>query len=520
MEGPRREAGILLPLFSLRGDVDWGIGAISDVAPLVRWIADAGHGLLQLLPILETAPGERSPYAALSAFAIDPIYVGLGDVEDFALAGGESALADGDRAALAEARASGSVRRSVVRRAKRAALEVAFARFRTREWDAASPRAAAFRAFREAEVGWLGDYSLYRAAKEARDERPWEAWEPELRDRAPEACAAEAAARADRRLFHEWVQWVASTQWAAAREAASAVGVRLKGDLPFMVSRDSADVWARRGDFHLDRTVGAPPDAFNAEGQDWGLPVYDWDAMAANGDAWLRARVARSAALYDAFRLDHVVGYYRMYVLRPEAKGEFVPAEEDAQRALGERLLGLARDVAGATQVIGEDLGTVPPFLRRSLVGLGIAGYRVLRWEADDGVYRDPRRYPALSVATSGTHDTSALAVWWSEELDDAGRAALAAVPAFAALARATAEFTPAVHEALLDGLYAAGSDLVVVPFPDAYGGRERINVPATVGEANWTYRMPWSVEALGGPEGRAIAARLRGLAARHGRAR
>jgi 4-alpha-glucanotransferase len=289
--------------------------------------------------------------------------------------------------------------------------------------------------------------------------------------------------------------------------------VRLKGDLPFAVSAHSADVWARADEFTLDVSVGAPPDAFNAEGQEWGLPVYRWDVMAARDFAWLRARAARAAALFDAFRLDHVVGFYRMYVIGPEGRA-FVPENEAEQLALGERLLHVVQDAARPTAVIGEDLGVVPDFVRASLERLRIPGYRVLRWENDGPRFRDPRRYPRLSVATSGTHDTSSLRVWWEDELDDAGRRALAAVPGFTALA---SKDVPA-HETLLDGLYGAASDLVVVPFADTYGGRERINVPATVGPENWAYRMPWTVGELGTAPGRALADRLHALVLRHGR--
>ena len=137
----------------------------------------------------------------------------------------------------------------------------------------------------------------------------------------------------------------------------------------------------------------------------------------------------------------------------------------------------------------------------------------------DGGVFRDPVAYPRGSVATTGTHDTSALATWWEDELAAEPRRALADVASFAALRGAGREFTPEVHAALLDGLYAAGSDLVVIPFPDAYGGRERINVPATTGAHNWSYRLPWSLPELAGAGGDALAARLRALATGHGRA-
>ncbi len=513
-----RAAGILLPLFALRGARDWGVGEMGDLGPFCGWLARAGHRVLQLLPVVEMSLGERSPYAALSAFAIDPIYLTLAAVEDFAAAGGEGALSAADRATLVRVRATPGIDYDAVRGLKRRALERAFARFRDVEWAAGSARAARLRRFEAAEAEWLADYALFRAAQEESGGRAWWDWEPALRDREPAALDAARTRLAERRLFHAYVQWLAAEQWDAARRAGAATGVRLKGDLPFMVSANSADVWPRQGEFRRDVTVGAPPDAFNAEGQDWGLPAYRWDVMEASGLRWLRARAARASVLFDAFRLDHVVGYYRMYVLTAGRDGRFMPEAEDAQRALGERLLGVVLQAAGGAEVIGEDLGVVPPFVRRSLTALGVPGYRVLRWEEEGGVFRDPTDWPALSVATSGTHDTSALAVWWEEELDAAGRAALARVPAFAALGDAAARFEPGVHEALLDGLYAAGSRLVVIPFADACGDRERINVPATIADTNWAYRMPWTVEALGGEAGVALRDRLRRLAQRHGR--
>src|SRR5439155_359791 len=186
------------------------------------------------------------------------------------------------------------------------------------------------------------------------------------------------AALAREGLFHEYVQWLAAEQWAAARREATALGVRLMGDLAFVVSGDSADVWARQDEFVRDASLGAPPDVFDLGGQDWGLPVYRWEAMARNDHAWLRARVARAAALFAAVRLDHVVGFYRQFVIPSVGPRHFVPAEEAEQLALGERLLGVVRAAAGAAGVTGEDLGVVPDFVRRSLAALAIPGYRGL----------------------------------------------------------------------------------------------------------------------------------------------
>ena len=506
----QRRAGLLLPLFSLRSGRDWGIGEIGDLGEFCAWVASAGHRWLQLLPIAEMTPGERSPYAALTAFAIDPIYVSLAQVDDFVAAGGEAALSAEERARLAHVRGVAGIDYDGIRTLKRAALEHAFARF-----EAAAPagRRAAFERFRTAEAAWLEEYALFRAVKERHDERAWTEWEPGFARREPAALAT--AALEGRRRFHEYVQWVASTQWTAARAAAGRLGVALGGDLPFGVAVDSADVWARPDEFRLDASVGAPPDAFNSEGQDWGLPPCRWDVMAANDFAWLRRRTARLAALFDGCRIDHVVGLYRMWVRNGDVAPAFDPPEEADQLALGERLLGVLREASHGMTLLAEDLGVIPEFVRKSLARLAIPGYRVLRWEDDAGVYRDPRAYPACSVATAGTHDTSTLATWWSSELTPERRVALARVPVFAKLAGAEAWFTPAVQAALLGGLYAARSELVLLPFQDAYGGREQINVPATVGPANWGYRIPWTIDALAAQP---FTPTLRKLAARHRR--
>jgi 4-alpha-glucanotransferase len=202
----------------------------------------------------------------------------------------------------------------------------------------------------------------------------------------------------------------------------------------------------------------------------------------------------------------------------PESEGRFTPEGEPAQTALGEEMMAIFSEGA---RLIAEDLGTVPDFVRRSLTRCGVPGYRVLRWEREweepGQPWRDPERWPALSVATSGTHDTESLAEWF-EALGPEERAAFLALPQLAPLrARAAERFDDGVRDAVLDLLYRSGSDLALLPFQDALGARERVNVPGTVNDENWTYRMPMDVAQLA--LDRATSERLRGLAARGGRA-
>jgi 4-alpha-glucanotransferase len=514
-----RQAGVLLPLFSIRSSADWGVGEIPDLVPWARWCAAAGFSAAQVLPVNEASRGQNSPYAALSAFAIDPVYLAVGALEDFEAAGGLGALPRGDAALLDAVRAAPAVRWDDVRALKRRALDLAFARFERDEWNRRSGRARALERFAHEESAWLDDYALFVAIHDGEQGgRPWTEWPAPLRDRDP-AALAEARARLSRLvLFHTWLQWQAEEQWHAARGAANAQGVELAGDLPFMVATDSADVWARRGDFRLDARVGVPPDAFSATGQDWGLPVYRWDVMEREGYPWLTERGRRMADLYGLYRVDHVVGLYRTYFFPSDGTAPaFVPEGEEAQTRNGERVLAI---LAKGARVIAEDLGTVPDFVRASLARIAVPGYRVLRWERhwnDPGQpFREPPSWPALSVATTGTHDTDSMADWY-EGMTDEERRAFLALPQLAALrARGPSRFDDGVRDAVLELVYGSGSVLLLLPFQDAFGMRERVNVPGTVNAENWTYRMPRDLSALHADA--AARERLRGLAARSGR--
>jgi 4-alpha-glucanotransferase len=304
-----------------------------------------------------------------------------------------------------------------------------------------------------------------------------------------------------------------------------------------MVDCDSADVWAHADAFRLDASVGAPPDAFSETGQNWGLPVYRWDVMAARGFAWLRDRARRTAALYDGYRVDHLVGFYRTYVFPGDgSKASFSPSHEADQLRLGEAVLGVFR--ASGARIIAEDLGTIPDFVRASLARLGVPGCKVFRWERRWSVpgqpYRDPAGYPAASVATSGTHDTETTAAWW-DGLDPAEQRAVLEAPgvferigsrlappngATTAADEAPIPFSAELRDALLDVLFASGSDLLLLPVQDVFGWRDRINVPASLGDHNWTWRLPWPVDTLDArAEARERAAALRGWSRRYDRA-
>src|SRR3954466_12630373 len=169
----RRRTGPLIPLFSCPSTTSWGIGDIGDVQPVAAWLASAGVQVLQLLPLNEMAPGQQSPYSAISAMAIDPIFIRLPDVPEFAALGGEDALSPDDRAALAAVRRAPRIDHRAVRRLKYAALRASFDRFLEADWRRDTPRARALRNYASEQAWWIEDYSLFRALHAREHERPW-----------------------------------------------------------------------------------------------------------------------------------------------------------------------------------------------------------------------------------------------------------------------------------------------------------------------------------------------------------
>jgi 4-alpha-glucanotransferase len=468
-----RRAGISVPLFSLRSTRSWGIGEIGDIPAVVEWLRGAHQSVLQILPLNALAPSESSPYSALSAMAIDPQFISIWMMQD----GAE--LERKWEYEIEQVRQSSRIDYNGVRRLKTRALRASFERFLANDWGRDTADAADFRGYVDAESWWLDEYSVYRALRAEYGERAWTEWPEELRDREPSAMDLARRRLGGEILFHQYVQWVATRQWQTVRRAAG--GMSILGDFPFMVTLDSADVWSRRNDFLLDASVGTPPDDFSETGQNWGLPPYNWDAARKNDFEWLRMRLRRQVDLYDGFRVDHLVGFYRTYVRPADGRPSFfMPSEVAAQTELGETVMRIMLDTGADVSV--EDLGTVPPFVRESIARLGLPGYKVIFWEP-----ADPVLYPPLSVAMTGTHDTATLAVWW-DSLTPKKQARFGSE---------SAQFDASLRDHLIELVYNAGSNLVLLPIQDVFGWRDRINLPATISDANWTYVLPWPSDTI-----------------------
>ena len=494
-----RSAGVLIPLFSLRTRESLGRGEILDLAPMIDLAIAMGCTVIQLLPLDETSAIEQSPYSALSVNAIDPMYISMRDLDGV----GRVVLARA-RAAVGTARIVG---RSIVRKEKLVLLERSYRAIR-----GAGGGGAELDAFIAANSYWLDDYALFRALQEKFDVS-WQTWPAELIRRDPDALVAARRELADPIAMYSYWQFIAHRQWSAMRAYAASRGVRIGGDLAFSPCADSAEVWANQSDFDLTRSVGAPPDGFNPNGQRWGLPMPNWEHMRGNGFKLMRARVRHASSLYDLIRIDHVVGLYRTFNFGsdPEEPGIFTPANEAQQKIHGEEIIRIIKQEAGAVEIIAEDLGTVPPWVRASLARLGVPGYKVMQWERlnwgrPDEVFVNPASYPELSLATTATHDTESLTTWWREQPVEI-REKLVRALGISAQVNPVKMLDQSTRDAILTALYASPSRLVIIPIQDLFGWSARINRPGTVNESNWTYRLPLSLERL--RRSRAIKSRV-----------
>jgi 4-alpha-glucanotransferase len=536
----KKIAGVLAPLFALRRDDDLGIGDLRTLREFIDWIAEAGFKLVQLLPVNETGP-DNSPYNAISAMAIEPTTLDLSPValEDLPPDQFDEIVADTDIISLRR----GRVKYRRAKKLKRQLLEKAFENFSA---NANSDRRAQFDQFCSDEAKWLSDYVLFRALmEENRGTEQWDKW-PE-KYRGPESARAwlQRQSTEEQKLFERrqeyfaYVQWIANSQWREIKQYAESRGVALMGDIPFGVSYYSADVWARPDRFTLDWSGGAPPEIYFKDdeftqkwGQNWGIPLYRWDVMRADNFGWWRQRIRGVRQMFHLFRIDHILGFYRIYAFpwRPQLNKEFLPLDWnqmlertggrapqfaprddsnlpncEANQREGEEYLRMVLEEAGAERVIGEDLGTVPHYVRPSLHSLDIAGFKIPQWEIQHGRVTPGSHYQRMSVAAYATHDHKPIRELWDDAIkpespdSDQARDNLNKIAEFASFRPQSeqVDFERDFYPAMMEALFNCESWIAVAMITDLLARSYRFNVPGTAASTNWTRRMSRSIAQL-----------------------
>jgi 4-alpha-glucanotransferase len=505
---PGRAWGFTVQLYSVRSRRSWGHGDLHDLAELARWSArELGADFVQCNPLHAAEPlppVSTSPYLAMTRRFISPLYLRIEDIPEYARldAAGKERIA-GLAAPLRQSSTTGAlIDRDAVWTAKRAALELLWAEPRDPE------RLAGFERFRAGQGAALGDWATWCALAELHGP-DWRTWPGQLRDPRSDAVAGERDRLSVKIRFHAWLQWLASEQLAAAQAAAHAAGMTIGiiPDLAIGSHPGGADAWSHRSVIAEGVSVGAPPDEFNQRGQDWSLPPWHPGRLAAEGYRPLTDLIASTLASAGGIRVDHVMGLLRLWWIpagmTPDL-GAYVSYDHEAMTGA---LTGEA--ARSGALAIGEDLGTVDPWIRTYLSARGVLGTSMLWFERTSGGHPlPPDRWRKNCLATVGTHDVPPAAAFFTGDqvtlrasLDlltrdeateraeaaesvAAWRAALAGEGLLAAGAAATPEqFTTALY-AYLARTPAA---LIGVSLAEAAGERRPQNLPGTSTEyPNW----------------------------------
>ncbi len=490
----KRLAGVSLPLSSMKGKDDWGCGDISSLKEWVEYFANYDIKILQILPLWETSPREHCPYSALSAYAIDPIYISVKDVPEVEKSQNAQEILADLKPEIDNWRKNLNVQFDAIKPAKYRVLWAAYEYFEQVEQKNNTARWQNFLAFQKKNTSWLLSYAIFRTAKDLYNWSSWKTWPEELKNRQIENLKSFLIKNRRQIMFFSYIQWLAQEQLEQARKFAKEKGVFLFGDIPFGVNFDSADVWANQTKFLLDTEVGAPKDALAQGGQKWGLPAYNWSVIEEQNFNLWRSRIARACEIYDIFRLDHLVGFFRTWVFKPgDDIGAYDISDETSQKARGAKFIDAVVETAKDNLPVGEDLGVIPDYMRKFMTDINMPGYRVIRWEKDNEVFREPRNYPSASLATTSTHDTTTLKQWW-EEMPSWQRANFWEMVS-AQKTDGNIPYDQDVNIEILKRVLASNSNLAVFPLQDIIGTTDRINVPGTVSPDNWTFRLPYTTQ-------------------------
>ena len=547
----QRLTGVLIPLFSMRREGDAGIGDLMALEEWLHWAAEHRVGFLQLLPVNAVGDDDApSPYSAISSVALEPLYLSLERVP-----GIESPLPPYAEDLPPRQLPGGPdyVDYARVRMYKRYYLKRAFARFE--EEEAMASLRVEFDAWVSEQGSWLQDFTDFRVLSIAYGTNAWWQWPVQDTDVARRIVEGSPSSRRQKR-YQQWLQWLCAREWAHVRSVADSLGVYLMGDVPIGISVASADVFFERYLFDMNWSGGAPAegnfaeDPFTAKwGQNWGIPLYRWDVMEHDGFSWWSRRVRKLAEIFKMYRIDHILGFYRIYAFpwMPDRNSEFLqltpeeaaarcegrkpgfrprpdwtPEDRRANLMQGDHLLTQILKAAPGQLVIGEDLGCVPDYVRPDLSRLRIAGFKIPHWEIDEHsrICRG-QSYNPCSFATYATHDFPPICNDWNDwyacveagdhalvdatlssaELMEKRRAArdcsrvLCWLGDFAGLTpqQSLVPWGQDIKTSLFRALLESRSAYAALMWTELFDIPVRLNTPGTQGGANWRPRMPFT---------------------------
>ncbi len=469
--------GILLHISSLYGK--YGIGTLGENAyKFVDFLKESGQEYWQILPIGPTGYGD-SPYQSYSAYAGNPLLIDL----DMLVKDGLISADDCDLLALEKKKDFEdyaqlfTYENILLHKASKAFHENASAKVLDK-----------YNKFCFDNKFWLDDYALFMALKYHFGHVMWTEWDDDIRLRKKAAVAGYIKMLQKEINCWKFIQFKFFEQYLALKAYANENGIKIYGDMPIYVSMDSSDIWANPEMFMLDKdcrptkVAGCPPDGFSPTGQLWGNPLYDWDKMAEDGYSWWVSRVEYSSRLFDLTRIDHFRGFESFYAIPAADK-----TAENGEWLKGPsmKLFNAIRRKLGEVNLVAEDLGFLTDDVRAMLKAAGYPGMNVLEFAfygKEDSSYL-PHNYVRNSVTYIGTHDNDT-AIGWYNSLDKATKKY---AKQYMALSK-----KEGVCGGLIRTAFSSVSDLVIIQMQDylELGAKARMNIPSTIGNGNWAWRM------------------------------
>ena len=467
----KRSAGILMPITSLPSP--YGIGTMGKSArDFVDFLAEAKQTYWQILPIGPTSYGD-SPYSAFSSYAGNPYMI---DLDDLAAQG---LLKKSEFKNLFWGNDPKRVDYEAIYNSRFIILRKATDRLIKTRWDE-------LESFIHKERKWLKDYAMYMAIKVSLNNIALEEWPKAIRTRQPEAMEKAEKELHDDILFYEAIQFLFFEQWNRLKKYTNEHGVLLIGDLPIYVAKDSADVWANKDQFQLNKNgkpkevAGVPPDAFSEDGQLWGNPLYNWPKMKKENYAWWISRIKQQLRFYDVLRLDHFRGFESYFA---------VPAEDTTakngrwRKGPGIAFFKAIEEQLGKQEIIAEDLGVLTPAVYKLVRSTGYPGMKVLQFAFDGNTNNEYllHNHVKNSIVYIGTHDNDTVLGW----LENADPSVKKQVKTYLHPDR-----QEGYNWSFIRAAYMSHCKLAVITMQDllGIGSSGRINTPSTLGN-NWQWR-------------------------------
>jgi 4-alpha-glucanotransferase len=475
--GLRHHHGFVIPLFSLHSKESSGIGEYPDLIPVMKWMKKLGYDIIQLLPLNDTG-NNSSPYSALTAFGLNPIHLGLSRLP--------------------------GAKKLRIKKSARIDYESLFKKREAflRAWYAKTGiklvGTKKFAAFKKKHP-WLTSFALFKTLKEKHNWSAHEEWDEKPTKELERTFKDEIN-------YHSVIQYYCFEQMHQVKKVAEKLGMHLLGDIPILLGRESADVWANPHLFRSEFNAGVPPDIFAKDGQNWRLPIYNWKQMKKDNYQWWKTRLNVASLFYDIYRIDHILGFYRIWAIPKNLRGRkgfYTPETPKEWLKQGREILTMMINHKKMFPV-GEDLGFIPDEINASLRKLGIPGWKVARWErafAEDGSFTPPSAFPPASITCFSTHDTTSLGQWWIQEPKEAADfAKLLQVPYKAPLStsdrinilRLCHTSGSLFHINMLQDYLSLIPSFTYENIED-----ERVNMPSTENTFNWSIRFVPSIEKM-----------------------